>query len=177
MAGGLSALLVATSAETMTWVFVGSGAVVTGLGHWSWGERTGRGREKVTHVAGHLLPEKGVQQTGRKPRSAFMALPVLLAEAGPVESPESRRGPRSKGVDWMLLSPRNESCQGPVHAHWPAGASARWGLPSLPHTRPGFTWERREARTQVQGRGRVWAQRSSSLRSGCVVLDPGPRRV
>lgn len=44
----------------------------------------------MTHVAGHLLPEKGVQQTGRKPRSAFLWLShVLLAEAGPVESPET----------------------------------------------------------------------------------------
>lgn len=90
MAGGLSALLIATRCRDRDVDLCGFPVLwsqTLATGH---GGRTGRGREKVTHVAGHLLPEKGVQQTGRKPRSAFLWLShIPLAEAGPVESLET----------------------------------------------------------------------------------------
>lgn len=74
-AGGLSALLIATRCRDRDVGLCGFPMLWSRTLATDHGGRAGRGREKVSHVASHLLPEKGVQQADWKPHSAcFMAL-------------------------------------------------------------------------------------------------------
>lgn len=141
------------------------------------GGRAGRGREKVRRVASHLLPEKGVQQAGWKPHSAcFMALPHPAHRGRASRVSRDRRGRGAKVLTGCYRHPGmralRDLCCSLACGH------IRLGLPSLLHTRQTSRGRGvRRTDSGAAGTGMAWTRRSSSLRSGCAVLDPGPWRV
>lgn len=95
----------------------------------------------MTHVAGHLLPEKGCSRQVGSPAPRFYGSPTSCSRRqGPVESP-NRRGAEEQKVLTGCYCHRNESCH--VCRSLACLTSAQVGLPSFTAYAADFMWERR----------------------------------